>query len=354
MKILYVTTIGGTMVFFKTLISELVAQGHTVDIASNITTSPVPEFYQELGCNIYPLSCSRSPLSKSNLKTIRELRKLVKENKYDIVHCHTPVAAMCTRLACVRARKKGTKVFYTAHGFHFYKGAPKKNWLLFYPVEKVCAHFTDTLLTINKEDYAFAKKKIPVKRIEYVPGVGIDISKYENTVVDRKKKREEIGVPETAKMILSVGELNENKNHISVIRAIARLKDETIHYVIAGSGGMKETLEQCAKEKNVNLHLLGFRRDVAELYKTADLYVHPSFREGLPVALMECLASGTPAIGSNIRGTVDLLDQNVFPPTDVEKISQLILEHADNGKIDKSFSVSEINQKMKEIYGLNV
>ena len=353
MKILYVTTIGGTMVFFKSLISELIAQGHTVDIASNFTTSPVPEIYEKLGCKIFPLSCSRSPLSKSNLKAISELRKLVEENEYDIVHCHTPVAAMCTRLASIRARKKGTKVFYTAHGFHFYKGAPKKNWVLFYPVEKICACFTDTLITINKEDYAFAKRKLPIKCVEYVPGVGIDISKYESTVVDKKSKREEIGVPESAKMLLSVGELNENKNHISVIRAIGALKDSNIHYVIAGSGAMKESLEQCAKEQNVNLHLLGFRRDVAELYKCADLYVHPSFREGLPVALMECLASGTPAIGSNIRGTVDLLDQNVFSPANVEEISTLILKHADNGKIDKSFSVAEINQRMKDIYGLN-
>ena len=255
MKILYVTTIGGTMVFFKSLISELIEQVHTVDIASNVATSLVPECYKEWGCNVYPLSCSRSPLSKTNLTAISEIRKLVEEQEYDIVHCHTPVAAMCTRLACMRARKKGTRVFYTAHGFHFYKGAPKKNWLLFYPVEKVCAYFTDTLITINREDYAFAKRKFPIKCIEYVPGVGIDISKYESTTVDKTKKREEIGVPETANMLLSVGELNENKNHAAVIKAIGALADDNLHYVIAGSGPKRETLENLAKEQNVHLHL---------------------------------------------------------------------------------------------------
>ncbi len=354
MKILYVTTIGGTMVFFKSLISELIAQGHTVDIASNFTTSPVPELYKELGCKIYPLSCSRSPLSKSNLTAISEIRKLVEENQYDVVHCHTPVAAMCTRLACIGARKKGTKVFYTAHGFHFYKGAPKKNWLMFYPVEKVCARLTDVLITINREDYAFAQKNLSAKRVEYVPGVGIDASKYENTFVDRAKKRAEIGVPETATMLLSVGELNENKNHITAIKAISMLDDANIHYVIAGKGPKQEELEKAAKEQNVNLHLLGYRTDVAELYKTADLYVHPSFREGLPVSVMECLASGTPCIGSNIRGCVDLLQNNVFSPYSAEEISRLILKHEDNGRIDKMFSIFEVNRKMKEIYGIGL
>lgn len=354
MKILYVTTIGGTMVFFKSLISKLIAQGHTVDVASNFSTSPVPAHYKELGCNIYPLSCSRSPLSKSNLKAITEIRKLVEQNEYDIVHCHTPVAAMCTRLACMHARKKGTRVFYTAHGFHFYKGAPKKNWLLFYPVEKVCAHFTDVLITINREDYAFAKKKIPVKQIEYVPGVGIDVEKFQKTEIDERKKRTEIGVPEEAMMLLSVGELNENKNHITAIKGIGALNDQNIHYVIAGNGAKREELERTAKELNVNLHLLGYRTDVAELYKTADLYVHPSFREGLPVALMECLASGTPCIGSNIRGCVDLLKANVFRPDSPEEISRLILKYEENGNIDKMFSVSEINRKMQEIYEMNL
>ena len=156
MKILYITTIGGTMNFFQSFIQRLVQEGHTVDIACNNTTSKVAGFYYELGCNVYAIQTSRSPLNKGNIRAIRQIKTLVENNHYDIVHCHTPIAAMCTRIACRRARKQGTKVFYTAHGFHFYKGAPLKNWLVYYPVEKICSYFTDILITINREDYALS------------------------------------------------------------------------------------------------------------------------------------------------------------------------------------------------------
>ena len=136
MKILYVTTIGITMGFFNPFIKDLIDKGHTVDIATNEKDSKVPACYKEWGCTIYPITTSRSPLNKDNIDAVKQLKQLVAKEKYDIVHCHTPVAAMCTRLACRAARKNGTRVFYTAHGFHFYKGASLKNWLLYYPVEK--------------------------------------------------------------------------------------------------------------------------------------------------------------------------------------------------------------------------
>ena len=181
MRLLYISTIGGTMDFFKDLIHELVNAGHTVDIATNENGSPVPAYYHELGCEVYPLSCSRAPLNKGNLTAIREIKKIVRDGEYDMVHCHTPIAAACTRIACKGMRKRGLKVIYTAHGFHFYKGAPLKNWLLYYPVEWLCARWTDMLITINKEDYERAKKHLHTKRIEYVPSVGIDVKRFADT-----------------------------------------------------------------------------------------------------------------------------------------------------------------------------
>jgi hypothetical protein len=163
MKILYVATIGSTMNFFKQFIAELVEAGHSVDIACNENATKVPDFYRELGCCVHSISTSRSPLNRGNLAAVKALRKLVSENCYDIVHCHTPVAAMCARLACRGARKRGTKVFYTAHGFHFYQGAPLKNWFLFYPIEKICSRWTDVLITIIREDYALAQRKMKFK-----------------------------------------------------------------------------------------------------------------------------------------------------------------------------------------------
>ena len=161
------------MRFFIQLVKELVEEGHTVDIAANTSISNVPNEYIELGCNVFPISCTRSPLERGTVTAIKQLKQVVSVGNYDIVHCHTPIAAMCTRLACRKVRKQGTRVFYTAHGFHFYKGAPLKNWLLYYPVEKLCAYWTDVLITINQEDYVLAQGKLAAKRIEYIPGVGI-------------------------------------------------------------------------------------------------------------------------------------------------------------------------------------
>lgn len=360
MKILYVTTIGGTMNFFKNFIAELVWSGCTVDIACNDSETKVSDFYSELGCKVYSIQASRSPLNRGNLTAIKQLKKLVEENEYDIVHCHTPVAAMCTRLACRKARKQGTKVFYTAHGFHFYKGAPLKNWLLYYPVEKLCAHFTDVLITINQEDYALAKKKLKAKQIEYVPGVGIDLKKFSGVAVDKTAKRQELGIPEDATLLLSVGELNENKNHETVIRAIAGMD---VYYIIAGKGGRQGHLEQIIEELGLTsrVKFLGFRKDVGELCGAADIFVFPSFREGLPVAVMEAMASDMPVVCSRIRGNTDLIDENggvLFDPHSVEDCRAAIQKAVAADKkqagaynLEKvnAFSSVSVNKQMTQI-----
>lgn len=361
MKILYITTIGGTMTFFKSLIKELIDEGHVVDIATNETDSKVPDCYREWGCKVYPISTSRSSFSTGNIRAINEIRSIAKD--YDIVHCHTPLAAMSTRFASRPLRKDGLKVIYTAHGFHFYSGAPLKNWLLYFPMEWLCAHWTDVLITINKEDFERAKKCMPAKKVEYVPGVGIDVDKFANTKVDKADKRAEIGVPEDAFMVLSVGELNENKNHQIVIRAIAELKDRDIHYVIAGIGKQKDYLDQMAKDLGVNLHLLGYRKDVSELYKTADLYILPSKREGLNVSTMEAMASGLPIICSLNRGNKDFNSSGVIL-CDINHLSMLVTQIKElkeskekllrmtqtNTRIAESYDFEKINKKIIEIY----
>lgn len=359
MKILYVTTVGMTMMFFKSIIRSLLDNGHTVDIATNETDFEVPDYYKEWGCKIYPISTSRSPFSLGNFKAIKQIRKIAKD--YDIVHCHTPLAGMAARMGCKPLRKKqDLKVVYTAHGFHFYKGAPKKNWMIFYPIEKKCSKYTDVLITINKEDYELAKKKMKAKEVMYVPGVGIDVSKFANTKVDIKKKREEIGVPLDAKVVLSVGELNPNKNHQSVIKALSKINNENIHYVIAGTGEEKDNLRKLAEELHVNLHLLGFRSDVPELFKIADLYSHPSYREGLPVALMEAMASKVDAVCSNIRGSNDLITDGLFKPNSIDEIAEVLKRFLLDGKSNKeknfeniaNFSIETVNRAIYEIYGL--
>ena len=363
MKILYVTTIGGTMNFFKDYIKQLMDDGQTVDIAANTTTSVVPQHYYDLGCKVFEISCTRSPLNKGTLTAIKEIKKISEENEYDIVHCHTPIAAMCTRFACRKARKKGTKVYYTAHGFHFYKGAPLKNWLIYYPVEKICAYFTDLLITINKEDYALAQKKLKAKKVVYVPGVGIDLDKFKPSTVSKEEKRRELGIPKNAKVLLSVGELNNNKNHETVIRAI---KDLDIYYIIAGKGGLETHLQMVINEFDIadRVKLLGFRSDVLELYSASDVYVFPSFREGLSASLMEAMACGKPCIVSQIRGNTDLIDENggiLFDPYDVEvcrcAIETMLKSDTNsmssyNTEKIKFFALDSVIKQMNELYGL--
>ena len=349
------------MRFFRTLTRELKNEGHTIEIAANDTTSKVRPEYYEMGCPVHTINCSRSPLSKGNLKAYKQLKKLINENDYDIVHCHTPIAAMLTRLAARRARKKnGTKVIYTAHGFHFYKGAPKKNWLIYFPIEWFCAFFTDVLININKDDYEFAKKHIKAKKVVYVPGVGIDTEAFKkNNAGD--KVRKELGIPEDATLLVSVGELNENKNHKCVINAI---KDLDVYYIIAGKGPKDKELQALIDESGLSnrVKLLGFRNDVLDLYSASDIFAFPSYREGLPVSVMEAMSTGLPVVCSKIRGSVDLVDYHGgehFNPHSFESckkaLETLLLRDLEpmgeyNKEKVKEFDYETVNKLMKEIY----
>lgn len=362
MKILYVATVGEFMPFFKKIIYELIQEGNEVDIAANTELSSIPECYLEWGCNVYNLSCTRSPFNLGTMKCIHEIHDIAQRNKYDIVHCHTPIASICTRIACAPLRKNGLKVIYTAHGFHFYKGAPLRNWIIYGTAEWFCAKFTDLLITINKEDYEWAKKKFSHNEVSYIPGVGIDYDKFANTSID-KKKRSEIGISEDEFLLLSVGELNDNKNHQIILNALPFI-DNNIHYAIAGSGENASKLTDIALSLGVadRFHLLGYRTDVNELYKVADAFVLPSIREGLNVSIMEAMASGLPCIVTKIRGNVDMVDEqggflcSPFSINDfVEAIKGTVLglpkladEH--NRQKAKEYSVDTINEKVIKLY----
>lgn len=371
MRILYVATISLTVnSFFKSHIEMLVTQGHQVDIACNDRDLPLDVLYEKLGCRQHRIDFSRSPLSADNLRACKQLKKIIENGDYDIVHCHTPNASVITRLVCRKLRKRlGVKVFYTAHGFHFYKGAPLLNWLLYYPVEKLCSRFTDKLITINQEDYALAKEKFHAKEVHYVPGVGVELSKFADIQVDRNAKRRELGVPEDAFLLLSVGELNENKNHQIIIKALARLNRPDVHYAIAGLGGRHDALKQLAAELGISrqVHLLGYRTDIPELNFAADVFCFPSHREGLGVAAIEAMACGLPLITSNVHGINDYSTDGVTgykcAPTDADgfadAIGQVIKSSSmrrEMGKRNRLFAqkyeVTEINHFMKAIYGL--
>jgi len=307
MKILYVTTISDTMAFFTAHINMLFKQGHKVDMACNLLR-PIDQGILEKGCRIFNLEFQRTPLKKDNYTAYKKLKKLIHDEEYDLVHTHTPVASACVRVACMKM--KNVTVIYTAHGFHFFKGAPLINWLIYYSVERWLARYTDMLITINREDYERAKNSFKAARVEYLPGVGLDTKKFGQPVVDKLLKRREIGIPEEALVVLSVGELNKNKNHETVIKALAQLNNPNIFYVICGAGDREGYLKDLAASLGIadQVKLLGYRRDIREIHKATDLFVFPSYREGLPVSLMEAMASGLPVVCSNVRGNIDLIE----------------------------------------------
>lgn len=312
----------------------------------------------------------RLPWKKGNIQAYKMLKKCIDEGDFDIIHCHTPVGALLTRLAARDARKKGTKVIYTAHGFHFFKGAPLQNWLLFYPAEKLAAPMTDVLLTINKEDYAFANKKLRAKRIEYVPGVGIRTERFHRTEEARQAKRQELGFGEKDYLMLTVAEMTVNKNHITILKALSQLKDREeyahMHYLICGRGEQWKSLEESAKELGVadHVHFLGYRTDAPELYKASDLFLFMSFREGLPVALMEAMSAGMPIICTKIRGNTDLIQDGgngIFTENNPEALAEAILRMYRNpqqaavlgenaAQSAKAYDEENILSQVKEIY----
>uniref|UniRef100_UPI00405691DC glycosyltransferase n=1 Tax=Agathobacter sp. TaxID=2021311 RepID=UPI00405691DC len=293
---------------------------------------------------------------KNNGKAYKTLIELIRKYRYEFIHCHTPVAGVLGRLV---AHKTNTKVMYTAHGFHFFKGAPFVNWLLYYPIERFLSRWTDVLITINKEDYQCVKKVFYAKRIIYIPGVGIDLNKFKTGIVNKKEKRNSLNLTEGNIMLLSVGELNVNKNHEAVIRAIASLNNPKLHYFIVGKGLLKEKLEILAQELKISkqIHLLGYREDVVELLQMADIYIFPSKREGLSVALMEAIAARIPVLCSDIRGNNDLVIdiEYRFRAEDIikiaEKIEMVLLQNnteiiKKNYQHLKQFEINKVKEKM--------
>lgn len=355
--------------FNMAIIRLLKDKGYEVEVACNFmagstcTKEYIDLLKKELAdmdVSFYQIDFNRNPFClNKTLKAYKQVKDLFKKNHYDVMHCHSPIGGMIGRLVARKYRKTGTTVIYTAHGFHFYKGAPKLNWMVYYPIEKFCSRFTDKLITINHEDFNLAKTKFHAKEVHYVPGVGIDLTRFEDVEVDRVAKRYEINVPEDAFLLLSVGELNENKNHQVIIRSIAELKDiNDVHYAIVGIGENKGFLSNLAQELGVSerLHLLGYRKDVAELNHISDAFCFPSYREGLGLGAIEAMACGSPIITSNVHGINDYSIDGVTgykrSPNDVAGFADAILKLYSDKNMCVQFG--EYNKVLARKYDVNV
>ncbi|MEE1116149.1 MAG: glycosyltransferase family 4 protein, partial [Clostridia bacterium] len=308
------------------------------------------------------------PYSPKNIKAYKQLCKIIRDEQIDYIHCNTPTGGLLGRIAGKKCGVK--KVIYQAHGFHFYKGAPKLNWMVYYPIEKWLAHHTDALITINQEDYELAKTKLKLRRngkVYYVPGVGIDTTQYALSAKAREEKRIELKLAENDVALISMGDLIERKNYDTAIRAIAEANNPALQYFICGKGPEEENLKALAVSLGVSeqIHFLGFRSDIKELLAAVDIFLFTTKQEGLPRSMMEAMASGLPCVASKIRGNTDLLEGTdggyLCETIDVSAYAEA-LNHLANDKILREamgrnnlitiqkFSIETVNEEIRKVY----
>lgn len=319
---LIITTVSGFVPQFEMNHVQILQKlGYEVHYASNFHIPHYGIDNRRLeGSGIIPhqIDFVRSPFRfGKNFRAYRQIQTLLKEIPFDLIHCHTPMGGVLGRLAVKSIRKKQIRVIYTAHGFHFFCGAPIWNWLLYYPIERWLARETDVLITINQEDYICAQRFRLRQggKVWKVNGVGIDITSQYLNFAEQRKKREEMGLTKEEYVFLSVGELTKRKNHQVAIQAFAAIKElckqKKVKYFICGEGPERKKLTKLIQRYDLEkiVTLLGYRSDIKELLAISNCFLFPSKQEGLPVAVMEAMAAGLPCICSDIRGNRDLVEQ---------------------------------------------
>lgn len=340
-KFLFISNISNGITNFA-LPSILAAQkmGYEVHLAADYTNfSGNPDDYN---VTLHQIDLHRFPLHPKNIKAYRQMIRLMKTEGFDTVHCNTPIGGLLGRVCSSKCSVR--KVIYTAHGFHFYKGAPLVNTIIYKTIEKLLAKKTDALITINTEDFE-AAKKLKLKKggkVFYVPGVGIDTERFSFDGEDaRKRLRSELNLSDDEIMMISVGELNQNKNNEVVIKALSQIHNDKIRYFLCGVGPLKDELGALAEQLNMSdrVEFLGYRQDIPALFKAADIFTLPSIREGLSRSIMEAMASSLACIVSRIRGNVDLIIENkggYLPrPHSVEEFAEAISNLANDSELRK-------------------
>ncbi|OOE14594.1 glycosyltransferase family 4 protein [Fictibacillus arsenicus] len=291
----------------------------------------------------FSIPIQRSPFHEKNFKAYQSLKSIINKNNYDFIHCHTPMGGVLTRIAARNARKMGTKVFYTVHGFHFCKGAPLTNWLIYYPIEKILSTYTDCLITINSEDYQLAHNhKFSAAKIKHIHGVGVDTERFKPISINKKQsKREVYGYKKEDFLLFYAAEFNKNKNQQFLIHSLALVKERIpqVKLLLAGTGPLLEDCKKLAKDLGVFnfIDFLGYRKDIHEILPMCDLAVASSLREGLPVNIMEAMACELPVIATHNRGHIELVQNNktgwLIKGGDVNDAASKIISFAENGSL---------------------
>lgn len=354
MKVLLTATVQSHICQFHKPLAEVLHKfGYEVHVAARDNLAEKNGLKLDFVDRVYNVPFARSPKSKDNIKAYKQLKKIIDDGHYDFVHCNTPMGGIVTRLAARKARKNGTKVIYTAHGFHFYKGAPKKNWIVFYPIEKFFAnHYTDRLITITNEDYDLATEKFKCQ-IERIHGVGVDENRYFPVSEDEKKElRSQMGYNENQKLILCVGELLPNKNQQMAIRMMTEIVKQypDAKLLLAGNGPEKNNLDNLIAKLGLqdNVELLGYVTNLQDYQHIADVCVSCSKREGLPLNIVEAMMSGTPVVATYNRGHRELISNGetgfLVPPDDTLVMTNYVLHLFTDSELFSIISKNGINR----------
>lgn len=350
--------------FMPPHIRFMVNEGAEVDCFCALTGFDCSELEAIGGVKIYDVGFTRSPFTLKNLKGYKKLKQFFKQNHYDLISCMQPVGGVMGRLV---GKKFKVKTLYTAHGFHFFKGCPKKNDLIYKNIEKHYARFTDALVTINEEDYQSALK-FKAKKVYKINGIGVDLVKFQpNDKLNKAELKRELGLSDDDFVITSVGELNENKNTFRLLEIIKNLPNKNVKYLVCGTGKLESQFTQFVQKNSLGdrVKILGFRKDVQNILSVTDAYVMPSLREGLSKSMMEAMCFGLPVIASKIRGNTDLLGDGeggiLCEPTDNAALSDAIKTLAAdkalckkfgdrNKEFVKNFDINIVLSQMKSIY----
>lgn len=372
MKVLLVATVQSHICqFHRPLVAMLHEHGCEVHVAARNNLAEKNGLKLDFVEQVFDVPFQRSPFSPKNLEAHKQLRKIIDKGGYDVVHCNTPVGGVVGRLAARKSRKRGTKAFYTAHGFHFYKGAPRKNWLIWYPVEKFMCRYTDRLITITQEDYDLASAKFSTQ-VERIHGVGANAAKYRRlSETECLALRQELGYAEDDKLLLCTGELLPNKNQITAIRAMKTLIEQQAKAKLLLAGNGPTLAELQAEITALGLHncveFLGYRTDLERYANIADVIVSCSYREGLPMNIVEGMLLGKPVVASYNRGHRELIVPQktgyMVPPADsdafAEKIAVLLNDSELAGRMGHAgcekaqlYADTNVRQELQAIYGL--
>lgn len=369
MKVLLTATVQSHICqFHKPLVEVLHEHGCEVHVAARDNLAEKNGLKLDFVEKIFDVPFARSPKSTDNIKAYKKLKKIIDEGHYDVIHCNTPMGGIVTRLAARQARKYGTKVIYTAHGFHFYKGAPKKNWIVFYPIEKFFSRLTDILITITHEDYKVAKERFHCQ-VEHIHGVGVNEKRYFPVGTEEKQKlREELGFGADQKIILCVGELLPNKNQqmaLSMMQQVVKKFPDAM-LLLAGNGPEKENLEKLIAELGMekNIKMLGYCTYLEKYQRITDVLVACSKREGLPLNLVEAMLTGNPVVASVNRGHRELIHdgENGYLVNSIEQMSERVMDLLADTELKnkigntaqvyaRNYGFENVERELREIYG---